>query len=250
MATKESTVVPSSHSYANVVLNPNDPQIQKQQLTKGINENKENISAEKTKNVKTQQEAPKEEQQQQHQQQPQQHQQSEVVDEVGFIPVISSNKKDKKTRQSEQEIRREQRGAGKSSGKSSQDRPDKPRRNRRERKEQKDKAAAGGAAIVEAKEKDKADDDSSANADSSDGQNDKIKFVEAPLPKVNAWNVSRHKIIQYHNIRCKCILVFIQVSTSAVIPASLSEPIANIEKRILQPKVEKKSVISKQQPGK
>ena len=203
MATKESTVVPSSHSYANVVLNPNDPQIQKQQLTKGINENKENISAEKTKNVKTQQEVPKEEQQQQPQ--AQQHQQPEIVDEVGFIPVISSNKKDKKTRQNEQEIRREQRGAGKSSGKSS-DRPDKPRRNRRERKEQKDKAAAGGATIVEAKEKDKADDDSSANADSSDGQNDKIKFVEAPLPKVNAWNVSRQTIIYYHNIRCKCIL--------------------------------------------
>ncbi|CAO1444305.1 unnamed protein product [Diamesa hyperborea] len=104
----------------------------------------------------------------------------------------------------------------------------KPRRNRRERKEQKDKAAAGGATIVEAKEKDKADDDSSANADSSDGQNDKIKFVEAPLPKVNAWNVSRQTITKYHNNR-------------SVIPASLSEPIANVEKRILQPKVEKKS---------
>lgn len=221
MATKDA-------SYANVVVTPQLNETKKQPQTDINDNNKENISVKSLdENVKspgnnnaatsstatTTPTVNKTEQGENSQNQ----EPDEVIDDSEFTPVVSDKKKDRKSRQKRHDRNRND-GINKSS-KSSQDRsdkekdhrPEKPKRNRKERKANKE---AGPVADQKSKDKEKTDGENTA--ESSDGQADKqVKFVEAPLPKVNAWKV-RTPVIE----------------TSA--SATTNPP--PVEKRVLQPK--------------
>lgn len=174
MATKDT-------SYANVVVTPQMNDTKKSQQQTDINDNnKENIST-----------APPTKEHSSDQTQSQAQEPEEIIDESEFTPVLSDKKKDRKSRQKRHDRNRSD--AVKSSQDRSdkeKDRPDKPKRSRRERRAAKEATAP----VAEQKSKDsktaeKTDPDTTA--DSSDGQTEKpVKFVEAPLPKVNAWQVS------------------------------------------------------------
>ena len=171
MATKE----PSSSSYANVVQPIGGPALPQ----KGLHENnKENQPAATTPAASPgSQDKSAEEPSSKPAEEP-------VADDSEFTPVIGNNKKERKPR--------------KEPPKAAAGTKEKPRRNRRDRKGSRDKN----------KEKEKLEKQEEKSAESSDGQPEavqkdkEVKFVEAPIPKVNAWNVSisprtsdRHSLI-------------------------------------------------------
>lgn len=163
MSTKEAV----SSSYANVVQPIGGPALPQ----KGLHENnKENQPAATSPTVSagTQEKSSEEPSIKPAEDQP-------VADDSEFTPVIGNNKKDRKPRNDPPKA-----AAG------TKERSDKPRRNRRERKGSRDKN----------KEKEKLEKQEEKSAESSDGQPEaaqkdkEVKFVEAPIPKVNAWKVS------------------------------------------------------------
>lgn len=189
MATKDS-------SYANVVVHPQASDMPKKPTKDEIinDNNKENISVKSsptspaTKSDPVESPAANVKSDENPSSQNNHNEPDEIVDDSEFTPVVGDKKKDRKSRQKKHDRKS---GDGPKHSKSSQDRsdkererPEKPRRSRKERKASKD-----AALVADSTTKDKERTDGENTADSSDGQTDKVKFVEAPLPKVNAWKV-------------------------------------------------------------
>lgn len=204
----------ASSSYANVVLNLKSPHEDKndnnkENIGKDVNQTKPTVDSYANNNnvqpaaaaanaivvVAPKISSANDEQQPQHQQLPSSDHENE--DDLTFIPVVSHSRKEKKIARKERTYK-DKAGPSASNASKLRNRPDRSENNNSDKKEHRrskdrkgdanNKDAAAAAAVSVEQQTSNGEAGQKSGID-EENESNPVKFVEAPIPKVNAWKV-------------------------------------------------------------